>query len=68
MKRPTNLKLYLVLHGIKQEWLVQKTGLPSATISRIVNGTTPSLVNALKIARALGVTVEELWGDLLEDN
>ncbi|WP_328702729.1 helix-turn-helix transcriptional regulator [Alicyclobacillus suci] len=61
VSKPTKLKLWLVMNGIKQEWLSAQTGLPSNTVSRIVNGQTPTLRNAQKIARALGTTVDELW-------
>ncbi|SFV07794.1 helix-turn-helix transcriptional regulator [Alicyclobacillus macrosporangiidus] len=61
MPKPTRLKLVLVMRGLKQEWLAEQTGLPSTTVSRIVNGATPTLRNAQKIARALGVSVDDLW-------
>jgi transcriptional regulator with XRE-family HTH domain len=60
-KKPTRLKMELVMRGLKQEWLAQQTGLPSNTISKIVNGSTPTLRNAQKIAKALGMTVDDLW-------
>ncbi|MCL6599215.1 MAG: helix-turn-helix transcriptional regulator [Alicyclobacillus macrosporangiidus] len=48
------------MRGLKQEWLAEQTGLPSTTVSRIVNGARPTLRNAQKIARALGVSVDDL--------
>lgn len=53
--------------GRKQAWLHEKTGISRNTISRVVNGKVmPSLEHAIKISRALGRTVEELW-DVEED-
>lgn len=61
MAKPTKLKMHLVLHGIKQEWLASQTRLPSNTISRIVNGQLPTLRNAQRIAKVLETTVDALW-------
>ncbi|MFB5191994.1 helix-turn-helix transcriptional regulator [Alicyclobacillus fastidiosus] len=61
MGKPTKLKLALVHAGILQEDLMRMTGIPRNTISRIANGTVPTLRHAQKIARALGTTVDELW-------
>ncbi|MCF8564547.1 helix-turn-helix transcriptional regulator [Alicyclobacillus tolerans] len=60
----TKLKRYLFENDIKNRWLAEQTGIKEQTISELVNGKRkPSLDNALKIARVLGTTVEELWGD-----
>ncbi|WDL99314.1 helix-turn-helix transcriptional regulator [Alicyclobacillus sp. ALC3] len=49
-------------YGTKQSWLVAKTGIHPAVLSRVVTGKSlPSLLNAYKIARALGKRVEDIW-------
>ena len=48
-----------------QEDLAEASGVPQGTISRIENGTAPQVVTALRLARALDTTVEDLFSDLL---
>lgn len=63
----TKLSEVMKQEGRKQAWLHERTGISRNTISRIVNGKVmPSLEHAIKISRALGRTVEELW-DMKED-
>ena len=46
-----------------QAKLSEESGVPRVNITRYENGTrAPKAVDALKLARALGVTVEELLG------
>ncbi|WAH38635.1 helix-turn-helix transcriptional regulator [Alicyclobacillus dauci] len=62
MENKTRLKKILEDNGIKQEWLANKAGLNSNTLSRVVTGRhLPTLRVAQKIARALNTTVDELW-------
>lgn len=47
--------------ALTQEALAMLSGVPRVNITRYENGTTvPKVTDAIKIARALGVTVEEL--------
>lgn len=49
--------------GLKQSDLVAATGIPSSLISNYLKGVkSPGLKNALKIANALGVSLEMLSG------
>ena len=48
-----------------QEDLAEASGVPQGTIGRIENGTAPQVVTALRLARALDTTVEDLFSDLL---
>jgi transcriptional regulator with XRE-family HTH domain len=58
----TRLQKYLEERGIKQKWLCDKTGISDSAMSLIVRGKAePTLRNARKIAKALGMTIEELW-------
>jgi DNA-binding XRE family transcriptional regulator len=57
----SKLKQWLEDRGIKQSWLAQKTGITQGWLSKIVNGATPNVYDAQKIAHALGTAVEELW-------
>ena len=49
--------------GKSQGWLAQAAGVDKPNLCRIVNGKTknPSARTAIKIAQALGMTVEDLW-------
>lgn len=61
------LKLIIVERGIKQNKFAERVGVSTTAMNAIVNGKSlPSLPTALRIARAVGSTVEELWGDEVE--
>lgn len=50
--------------GLSQEELAKKTGITQAFLSEIETQTKcPSLGTAIKLARALGCTVDELIGE-----
>lgn len=56
-------KLIMILYkaGMSQKRLAEKTGISEVTICKYTNGSaTPSLYNARKIARALGIDINEL--------
>lgn len=58
----TNLEKVMNAKGIKQTELAKKAGVVLATMNRWVKGDrTPSAVNAIKIAKILGVPVENLF-------
>lgn len=58
----TKLKKLLKQRGLKQEWLAKEARIGATALSRIVQGkASPSLRNALRIAKALGVSVEDIW-------
>lgn len=64
----TPLKRLLFERQLTNRWLAERTGMTETAVSLIVNGKrVPSLENALRIARALGVSVEELWGYILNN-
>jgi len=46
-----------------QGWLAQAAGIDKPNLCRIVNGKTknPSVRTAIKIAKVLGMSVEDLW-------
>lgn len=59
----TRLAKILEQAGIRQSWIAEKTGLTKVSINRYVRGNrVPKVTNAIKIARALGMTVEMIWG------
>lgn len=63
----TKLKQLITEKGLKQNFIAEKVGVTTATLSKIVRGDSiPTLPVALKIARVLGETVEGLWGDIIE--
>lgn len=51
-------------HGISQRELARRIGVGKKTISEIERGDRlPNVLTAIRIARALETTVEEIWGD-----
>lgn len=51
-------------HGISQRELARRIGVGKTTISEIERGDRlPNVMTAIRIARALKTTVEEIWGD-----
>lgn len=60
----SSLKTFRERRGWTQAMLAQQSGVPRSTISAIENGAlTPSVSTALALARALGVSVENLFAD-----
>jgi DNA-binding XRE family transcriptional regulator len=51
--------------GLRKGFVAKKAGISSGAMSRILSGETkePSLRVAIRLARVLGTTVEDLWGD-----
>lgn len=47
--------------GLTLSQLAEKSAIPVSTISEIEHGAEPRVMTAISIAKALGVTVEELW-------
>jgi len=63
----TKLKKILDERGLKQGFIAEKAGLSRGAFSLIVRGKSiPTLPVAMRIARVLEMTVEELWGHLAE--
>lgn len=52
----------LIEADMTQTQLAEKAEMHLTHINSIVNGTLPRVDTAIKIARALGTTVEALWG------
>lgn len=59
------VKEYREYLGMSQRWLARKVRCGKTTISEVERGRLPNVVTAIKIARALGTTVENLWEDEL---
>ena len=58
----TTMKTHRAMHDLTQEDLAQLVGVTRKSINAIEAGRmVPSTVLALKLARALGVTVEQLF-------
>jgi transcriptional regulator with XRE-family HTH domain len=65
----TRLKFLLEERGLKQIWLALKTGIPENRMSEYVTGRRiPRAGDARRIADALGVKKEYLWGTNPEGN
>jgi len=55
--------------GIKKKWLADRIGVTPTTITIICKGdSVPTLKVALKIADVLGLTVEDIWGYLRDED
>jgi DNA-binding XRE family transcriptional regulator len=64
----TPLKRLLFERGLTNRWLAQQCNVDETGMSLIVNGKrTPSLPLALKIARVMGVSVEELFSYVIDE-
>ena len=64
----TNIKAIRKLRGMTQEELAKASGIHSVTICKYEIGkVVPSLDNAEKLARALGVTVNDLIAEGRDD-
>jgi DNA-binding XRE family transcriptional regulator len=48
--------------GISAEELATLSGISASGIERIEWGEAPSLANALRLARLLNLSVEDIWG------
>lgn len=58
----TTMKTHRAMHDLTQEDLAQLVGVTRKSINAIEAGRmVPSTILALKLARALGVTVEQLF-------
>lgn len=52
--------------GLLKSWVARKAGIAPGTLSKIISGESePTLKVALRLARVLNITVEELWGHLI---
>lgn len=59
------LKPILIERGLTNRQLADKTGLTEQTIGRYTNGKRlPNVLDALKIATVLGVSVGQIWLEL----
>lgn len=54
-----NVRYYRLYKGVSQRWLAQKVGCSHRAIER--GESAPNVYLAMRIARALDATVEELW-------
>jgi len=64
----TKLKMMIVEKDLKQGDLVRLIGVSDYTIRVLATGKAkPTIEVAIKIARALETTAEELWGTLWSD-
>jgi putative transcriptional regulator len=55
------LKEIIEERGIKITWLSEKSGVSRNTIHTYINGGVPALDKAYAIAKALGLTVDDVW-------
>jgi transcriptional regulator with XRE-family HTH domain len=61
------LRRQMLLRGFNQQKLARLSGVSDSEVSRILNGKSqPGLENALKLARALGVSLDYLADDSLD--
>lgn len=65
----TKLESIIIERGIKKGWIAKQVGISAGSISKIASGETkqPQLNVALKIAYLLNMTVEDLWGDIIDE-
>ena len=63
----TNLETIRRNRNLQQQDVATAAGVPQATISRIEAGKGTTLRSAMKIARALSLSMEEVFGDVCLD-
>lgn len=51
-------------HGLTLRALAKITGIGNPTISFIERGTNPTLIHAMKLAKAFNKPIEEIWEPL----
>lgn len=57
-----NVREYREYKGVSLRWLARKVGCGTSTLCDIERGKSiPNVCLAIRIARTLGTTVEELW-------
>jgi transcriptional regulator with XRE-family HTH domain len=63
--KPTRLRVILATRGLKQKDLANMANLELYQVSKICSGLTKNIMldTAKKISKALGVTIEEAFGD-----
>lgn len=60
----TKVLRFMAREGFNQEELGFRMGWTQSYVSRVQNGRImPTVHNAIRLARVLGATVEELWGE-----
>ncbi len=64
----TNLETIRRNRNLQQQELADLAKVPQATISRVESGKGATLKSAMKIARALDLSVEEVFGDVNLDD
>ncbi|MBM4762691.1 helix-turn-helix domain-containing protein [Bacillus sp. B15-48] len=63
----TKLEKIIKERGLKKGFIAEKAGLSRSAFSLVCSGkSVPTLLAAIRIARVLNTTVEELWGNLIE--
>jgi plasmid maintenance system antidote protein VapI len=61
----TPLERIIKERGIKKSWLAQKAGISNSAMTRLCQGGKPTVDVAIRISKALGVTLEDLWGHMI---
>ncbi|WEG14180.1 helix-turn-helix transcriptional regulator [Pullulanibacillus sp. KACC 23026] len=64
----TKIAVKIAEKGLKKGFVANKAGISLSAFSKILSGETkePKLKVAIKLARVLETSVEELWGHLVE--
>ena len=69
MRFEEKLRKQMLLKGFNQQKLSRASGVSDSEISRILNGKSqPGLENALKLARAVGVSLDYLADDSVDED
>lgn len=64
----TKLKKIITERGLKQGFIAEKADVSRGAFSLIVRGKSiPTLPAALRIAQVLDMSVEELWGEYINE-
>jgi putative transcriptional regulator len=63
LKMKNYVREYREYYGVSLRWLARKVGCGASTLSAVERGErVPGVYLALRIAKALGTSVSDLWG------
>lgn len=64
----TKVEEVIIKKGYRKGWVAEQAGISPSSLSKICSGETkdPKTSVSLSLAKVLGVTVEELFGELIK--
>ena len=57
----SNLKQIVDKKGLRYGFIAKKVGIANSTMTNLLQGGTPTLLVAIRIAKVLDIRVEDIW-------